>query len=430
MTSPASVTKLPFREAIDFFKSKLPMTTEEFRTLDKAHRDRAFVVSGATQTALLEDLYNAVAHARDEGLGYPDFRERFREITGKHGWAYDGKPAWRSRLVYDTNVTQSYNAGRYKQMMSIRHLRPYWRYRHTSFENPRLIHKGWDGMVVAANHPWWNTHFPQNGFLCKCKVDALSKLEAEREWKKRGKTGPDTPEIEWDKKTIGKTSDSPHTIRIPKGIDPGFGFNPGKVWLEPHTIPHVQGARTALKKRKKPWPADFTPPSVPGPTKLPEAALLSKDTRPEEAVDEFLSKFGADMESGTTFRDATGTGIAITKALFQDEKGEFGWLAYADNTKIEYMNLLADAIIAPDEIWWIWARDESGKKRWRLNRRYLKAFEIEGRNEYGIVAFEWGRKGWKAALEFIGKKGNEMERNTLFERMRDGKLMFSRETQN
>nr|VFJ86311.1 MAG: hypothetical protein BECKLFY1418B_GA0070995_100284 [Candidatus Kentron sp. LFY]VFJ89384.1 MAG: hypothetical protein BECKLFY1418A_GA0070994_100734 [Candidatus Kentron sp. LFY] len=57
------------------------------------------------------------------------------------------------------------------------------------------------------------------------------------------------------------------------------------------------------------------------------------------------------------------------------------------------MNLLTDALIEPDETWWIWAQDESGKKCWRLNRRYLKAFEIEGRNKYGIVTFEWGRKG-------------------------------------
>nr|VFK67250.1 MAG: Phage Mu protein F like protein [Candidatus Kentron sp. UNK]VFK72600.1 MAG: Phage Mu protein F like protein [Candidatus Kentron sp. UNK] len=420
---PESVANLPFREAIDHYKTKVPMTQGAFRKMEETHRHKAFVVSGATQTAMLEDLYNAVADARDKGEGWADFHQRFDSIKGKYGWSHTGKPEWRSRLIWDTNVTQSYNAGRYRQMVALKALRPYWRYRHTSFENPRPIHQGWDGRVVAADDPWWNTHFPQNGFLCKCKVDALSRQEAEREWKKHGKEGPDTPEVEWEEITVGQMSGEPRVVRTPIGIDPGFGFNPGKAWLEPHAVPPIQGSG-AIKKRAGPWPKGFTPPDMPKPTRIPKDALLPKDTPPEKAVAGFLTKFGADMENGAVFKDATGTHIAIDKALFQDGKGDFAWLAGAEgNERIAHLLLFADALEAPDEVWWNWEQDEGGRRRWQLKRRYLKALEIEGSSEYAAVAFEWGKKGWGGSVDFATSKDNL---DALFHKIQKGKLAFKK----
>ena len=84
---------------------------------------------------------------------------------------------------------------------------------------------------------------------------------------------------------------------------------------------HLRDAtRSAMLHRDRASP-------VPKPTKLPETALLSKDTQPEEAVDEFLSKFGADMEDETTFRDAADTGIAtLPRRYFRMAKGSSGGL--------------------------------------------------------------------------------------------------------
>ncbi len=421
-----SSEQLPFSEAIDFFKQKIRLPSSGWTDIWQEQNSHGFVVAGAAHDALVEDFYNAIRQAKESGTGYPAFRKQFDEIVAKHGWAYNGTPGWRSKIIYDTNVTQAYNAGRYQQMMAVKHLRPYWRYRHTSFEHPRLEHLAWDGLILSADDPWWNSHMPQNGWGCKCKVDSLSRLEASREWEKSGKTGPDeAPPIEWEERVVGKNGSAPRTVRTPKGIDPGFAYNPGKAWLEPQTVPPLQGYDAVLKERGTPWSTGFTPPPMPKPTVVPKSALLPPNTAPEVAVVDFLDVFGATMDEGAAFTDAAGSMLAITKALFQDGKGEFKWLSAPSKiNRLESINLLAMTLIEPDEIWWGWVPDHHENGRWRLKRRYLRAFQIEGSDEYGFGVFEWGKTGWTGATTFMGTQKTPEEREAYFDRQRIGRLLF------
>lgn len=126
--------------------------------------------------------------------------------------------------------------------------------------------------------------------------------------------------------------------------------------------------------------------------------------------------------------------IAITKSLFQNGKGEFKWLADPDKAdRFENINLLAMTLLEPDEIWSNWEEDREFSrdnpdqpKRWRLKRRYLRAFEIEETGEYGIVAFEWGRTGWIGSTAFTPDRPNPEKRRAYFDRQRIGQLLFKR----
>ncbi len=426
---PDSPARLPFKQAIDFFRQKTQLPTSGWTDIWQEQHSHAFVVAGAAHDALVEDFYNAVRQAQEQGTGYAAFREQFEAIAAKHGWAYNGSPGWRSKVIYDTNVTQAYNAGRWQQMMAVKHLRPYLRYRHTSIEHPRLQHVAWDGLILSADDPWWDTHAPQNGWGCKCRVDSLSRLEASREWEKAGKTGPDdAPPIEWEEKVVGKTGSNPRTVRTPVGIDPGFAHNPGKSWLEPHTVPPLQGYDAVLQERGTPWPTSAHKPQLPTPTRVPERVILPADTPPTEAVKDFLEVFGADLEQGAVFADAAGSNLAITKALFQDGKGDFKWLAKPDKAeRMKYINLLAMTLIEPDEIWWDWVKDQAVNGRWRLKRRYLRAFEINGSDEFGVSIFEWGRTGWTGATAFMTTQKTAAQRQAYFSRQRKGRLVFQKQ---
>lgn len=423
---PASPAQLPFREAIDFYRGKLQLPSAGWTDLWQQQHSHAFVVAGANHDALVEDFYNAVQDAQTKGSGYAEFRTRFDEITAKHGWAHNGTPGWRSKVIYDTNITQAYNAGRWQQMQEVKHLRPYWEYRHTPGEHPRLTHLAWDGLILPADDPWWSTHFPQNGWGCKCRVNSLSRVEASRKWDAAGKAGPDqAPEIEWEEKTVGKNGSQPRTVRVPKGIDPGFAYNPGQAWLDPHTVPPLTGYEAVLKERGVQWPIGFKSPALPAPTKIPASAILPASTAPERAVSDFLDVFGATMETGSVFEDVTGAAMAITKALFQDGKGEFKWLASAGKVdRLQYINLLAMTLIEPDEVWWHWDQDRKDNGRWRLKRRYLRAFEVEGSNEFGLAVFEWGRTGWTGATTFMASQQSEESRRAYADKQRIGKLVF------
>lgn len=101
-------------------------------------------------------------------------------------------------------------------------LRPYWRYVHCTLKNPRIDHQSWHGTVLEANHPWFLTHYPPNGFGCKCLVETLSR----RDLKHLGKDAPDpVPDDGTYDYIVPSTG---QTVRLPKGIQYGWDYTPGK----------------------------------------------------------------------------------------------------------------------------------------------------------------------------------------------------------
>lgn len=219
----------PFDEAVAFFLEKMNVLTEKWDDLWKAQHIRGFMVAGVMKADLLMDLREAIEKAITDGETLDDFRKRFDDIVAKRGWVYKGGRNWRTKVIYDTNLRQSYNAGRYKQMADpdVIALRPYIRYRHGDSRNPRPLHLSWHGLILRHDDPWLKTHKPQNGWGCRCSLDTMS----ERDLKRIGKSGPDTaPETEYyDYKNpaTGKIE------KVPVGIDPGFDYDPG---AESHTI--------------------------------------------------------------------------------------------------------------------------------------------------------------------------------------------------
>jgi len=225
---------LPFAEQIAFFKDKVNLPTATWRDLLGAAHDRAFVVAGAMKADLLADLHAAVLKGIEQGTTLAEFRRDFDSLVAKHGWSgwtgegTDQGRAWRTRVIYDTNLRTSYQAGRHAQAQAVAHRRPFWRYVHNSTVlDPRPEHVAWHGTILRADDPWWQTHWPPNGWGCRCRVETL----AQRDLDRLGKSGPDpTPDdgtYEWLDKRTGKT----HTI--PKGIDPGWDYTPGASLAKP-----------------------------------------------------------------------------------------------------------------------------------------------------------------------------------------------------
>lgn len=185
---PVDYGSLPFLEALAFFRAKLDLPTQRWDDLLGAAHDRAFVVAGAMKADLLMDLRAAVDKAMADGTTIRQFRKDFQQIVANRGWTgWTGQgtkagEAWRTRVIYDTNLFTSYSAGRYQQMQAVKATRPYWRYRHSPASlDPRPEHVAWDGKVLRADDPWWAAHYPPNGFGCKCFVETLSPRDVEKQ---------------------------------------------------------------------------------------------------------------------------------------------------------------------------------------------------------------------------------------------------------
>jgi hypothetical protein len=221
-----SYGSLPFAEQIAFFRRKLNLPTNAWTDIWLAEHDYAFVVAGANRDDLVADFRAAIDKAISQGTTLAQFRKDFDAIVAKYGWSYNGGRNWRSRVIYETNLRTSYAAGRYAQLQAIKDWRPYWQYIHSdAVRFPRPLHLAWNGLILAADDPWWQTHFPPNGWGCQCSIRSL----AARDMTRLGKDGPDqAPPLDMQTVDVGARGPSPRTIETPAGVDPGFGYTPGR----------------------------------------------------------------------------------------------------------------------------------------------------------------------------------------------------------
>ena len=166
MLPSAKYMDLPFDEAITFFRRKISLPTKTWKDLWKDMHSRAFVVAGAMKEDLISDLRAAVEKGIAEGTTLEEFRKDFDGIIEKSGWKYQGATAWRTAVMFNTNVSVAYNAGHWQQMTDpdVLKVRPYLRYVSSSSADPRPEHMEWYNLVLPADEPFWDTHYTPNGW--------------------------------------------------------------------------------------------------------------------------------------------------------------------------------------------------------------------------------------------------------------------------
>jgi SPP1 gp7 family putative phage head morphogenesis protein len=173
---------LPFEEAQEYFDELLALTPDEYYALEQAARVKAFTVADIAVRDLIEDIHGAITTAIADGETLADFRDRLDDIFQSRGW--DTPPEfipWRVETIFRTNIQTAYQAGRYKQMKDQQDRFPYWEYDAVMDSRTRPTHAAMDGKIFRADHPFWDTWYPPNGFNCRCTVHAVHKHLVEEE---------------------------------------------------------------------------------------------------------------------------------------------------------------------------------------------------------------------------------------------------------
>lgn len=228
MAEPLGVTfRKPFKEQVAAFRLRLGnlVPTAAWDDIERNAHDRGFMVAGAVKADLLADLGAAVDRAISEGTGFEAFKKDFRSIVSRHGWhgwtgeGTKGGENWRMRVIYNTNMRVSYQAGRLAQLRAGNY--KYWVYRHGGSRDPRPEHLALDGLILPADHPFWSIWFPPNGWGCSCRVFGARSLKGAI---RRG--GNPTVRL-----PSGWNTPTPRT-GAPKGIDKGWDYAPGATMAE------------------------------------------------------------------------------------------------------------------------------------------------------------------------------------------------------
>ena len=111
------------------------------------------------------------------------------------------------------------------------------------------------------------------------------------------------------------------------------------------------------------------------------------------------------MGDALLFTDKTGQPLVISERFFRRPSG----ISKLTDERRSTILLLAETIIHPDEIWYVWEKVATNrartKFRWRLTRRFVARFRIEGEERHAFASMRVARDGWQGATAFPANAG-------------------------
>ncbi|MEX2524487.1 MAG: phage minor head protein [Gammaproteobacteria bacterium] len=229
---------LPPERALEFFQKKGLATSFAWQDLLHQEHEAAFTVAKMMDMDLLSDVRDAVERAITDGISFEDFRAELEPTLADRGWwgrkemtdpqtgqvreVQLGSPR-RLRTIYQTNLRTAYAAGHWDRIVDTAEEAPFLLYDAVLDERTRPEHAEWDGTLLRYDDPWWEDHYPPNGWNCRCSV---VQLDADQAQAILGKSAPDTPPSdparEWVNPRTGEVQ------QVPRGIDPGWNYHPGR----------------------------------------------------------------------------------------------------------------------------------------------------------------------------------------------------------
>jgi SPP1 gp7 family putative phage head morphogenesis protein len=382
---------VPFEEAIAFLRQKARIPTRTWTDIWEGMHARAFVVAGAMQDALIADFHEAVTRALAEGTTLRDFRESFDEIVARHGWSHNGGPGWRSAVIYNTNLRMARAAGRWDQIERQAQARPFLRYSAVMDSKTRPEHAAWHGLVLPVDDPFWKTHYPPNGWNCRCTVTQWSARDLDRHgWSVGASPNPG------EETRAVNTPDGVKQVPGFRGIDTGFGYNVGiagfgsgamRAAMEGHG--EIMTALFAPGGSRPAQPPDLNAADIPVP-------LGPRAARGDEEALRAAWRVAMGGAEEKVFSDPAGQRVALGPAIVDHMLESRA----RQDGRDRFFPLLPDLITDPQEIWIGFARGASG--RVYMRRRYIKAYRTpEVRAFHAAADFDNGQ--WSAMTVLRGQ---------------------------
>jgi hypothetical protein len=189
----------------------------------------------------------------EQGQSFESFKKNIKPVLQQKGWwgkkemtdPLTGKTVnaqlgseRRLQTIYRVNMRSAYQKGQYERTMAS-DFHPYLMYRIGPSVHHREDHKSWDGLILPKDDPFWDSHFPPNGWGCKCYTRAITEARKQRYESEGIPTAPrldgtgggnipaktQAPPVKY--KTY--FNERKGTVeQVPAGIDPAFNWNQGK----------------------------------------------------------------------------------------------------------------------------------------------------------------------------------------------------------
>lgn len=225
------------RAVTDYFAQKRLKPAFSWLDVWAEEHAHAFTVAKATETELLGTFHRTLAEAIEKGESFETWKSRLEPELKRLGWwgprmvadpaglddarEVDFSAPRRLQTIFHSNMRSARAAGQWQRIQRTKRALPFVLYVRTSSAEPRPEHLAFEGIILPADDPFWRTHFPPNGWGCKCSVRQISEREARALGYDPEAGGP---QIVWREFVNRRTGE---TVRVPEGIDPGWHTNPG-----------------------------------------------------------------------------------------------------------------------------------------------------------------------------------------------------------
>jgi hypothetical protein len=240
------------KAVLDYIKNKKLKVGFSYKDVWNEEHAAAFTVAKAMQIDILSDLHNAAIQAAEKGQSFDTFKKNLKPTFQQKGWwgrkemtdPLTGKTVdaqlgsdRRLKTIYNVNMRSAYQKGQYDRTMES-DLHPYLMYRIGPSVKHRQEYASWDGLVLPKNDLFWDSHFPHNGWGCKCYTRAVTESQRKK-YEAEGIPVPPRADGSGGGTLKIKTEAPPVTYRsffnertgtlerIPNGISPGFNWNQG-----------------------------------------------------------------------------------------------------------------------------------------------------------------------------------------------------------
>lgn len=228
-----AIFDLPPERAIAFLDSKGYRTSIDWTDTFNEEHDASFTVAKIAKVDLLRTIHISLLEAQTNGQPFEAWLQDLKpaladagwwgkvedaEITGTEKTVFVGPR--RLRTIYDTNLRMARSAALWERIVASKDDLPFLRYSAVLDGRTRPLHRQWHNTILPVEHPWWQTHFPPCGWNCRCTVVQYSRAMLDRRRLTVTEAPPSTPVPFFNKSTRQR-------IEVPRGIDPGFGYNPG-----------------------------------------------------------------------------------------------------------------------------------------------------------------------------------------------------------
>lgn len=170
------IEPVPFVEAIKVARTaQVVLPQVYYGAVPAKARAGAFTVSGLAGIDQISAIFASLQRVLTDGGTFEAWRG---EVLANPGML--GLPLHRLETIYRTNVQGWWNRGRAEQIIANLSTHPFLLYSAVNDSRTRPEHAAMHGTILRATHPWWQTHYPPNGFNCRCRAIALTEREAQR----------------------------------------------------------------------------------------------------------------------------------------------------------------------------------------------------------------------------------------------------------